>query len=93
MINTWSIKDYTEKVFLEDSLKIIEIECPGIPRENIKASMIDDILYLKGEFESRTINYSLKLNNKEVSSLKLVNGVMYINITDKKEEETELTIV
>jgi len=82
----------------------IEILTPGLDKEDIKVSVSDNYLTVKGSYKTNPKEYTeqnielydfsrkFRLQNQNIKSVKLKNGILRINLKEIKPEVVRIEI-
>jgi HSP20 family molecular chaperone IbpA len=74
---------------IKNGIATVSYDVPGIPKDKIKVSWKDDVLYVEGKTDVRSVKQSVSLPDIDTTTLKAecVDGILTITANIKKHDE------
>lgn len=74
---------------IKNGVATVSYDVPGIPKDKIKVSWKDDVLYIEGKTEVRSIKQSVSMPDIDTSTLKAecIDGILTVSADIKKHND------
>lgn len=79
---------------IKNDIATVSYDVPGIPKDKIKINWKDDVLYIEGKTDVRSIKQSVSLPDIDTSTLKAecVDGILTVTAQLKKHNDGVVTV-